>query len=58
MAYFAVMSNGIVQNTIVADTLEIAEMVTGLTCIEYTESDPVSIGEPYPVEVIDEASAE
>ena len=35
MANYAVIKDGIVNNIIVADTKEIAEMVTGLTCIEY-----------------------
>ena len=35
MANYAVIKDGIVNNVIVADTKEIAETVTGLTCIEY-----------------------
>ena len=35
MANYAVIKNGVVDNVIVADTKEIAETVTGLTCIEY-----------------------
>jgi hypothetical protein len=35
MANYAVIKNGIVDNVIIADTKEIAEMVTGLTCVEY-----------------------
>jgi hypothetical protein len=34
MANYAVIKNGIVNNVIVADTKEIAEEVTGLTCVE------------------------
>jgi hypothetical protein len=34
MANYAVIKNNIIDNVIVADTKEIAEMVTGLTCIE------------------------
>jgi len=34
MANFAVIKDGIVDNVIVADTVEIAQTVTGLTCIE------------------------
>jgi hypothetical protein len=36
MATFAVIKDGIVDNCIVAESLAIAEEVTGLTCIEYT----------------------
>jgi hypothetical protein len=43
----AVIENNIVINTIVADTIEIAETVTGKTCIEYTESNPACIGLGY-----------
>jgi hypothetical protein len=40
MAYFAVIDNtDTVVNKIVADSLEIAEQVTGLTCVEYTLGD-------------------
>ena len=35
MANYAVIKDGVVNNVIVADTKEIAETVTGLTCIEY-----------------------
>ena len=34
MANYAVIKDGIVYNVIVADTKEIAETVTGLTCVE------------------------
>jgi hypothetical protein len=34
MANYAVIKDGIVDNVIVADTKEIAETVTGLTCVE------------------------
>ena len=47
MATFAVINNGIVENCIVADSLAIAQEVTGLTCIEYTNENPVSIGYLY-----------
>ena len=36
MATFAGIKNGIVDNCIVAESLAIAEEITGLTCIEYT----------------------
>lgn len=47
MATFAVIENGIVVNTIVADTKEIAEMVTKQTCVEYTDLIPAGIGYAY-----------
>lgn len=34
MANYAVIKNDVVDNVIVADTQEIAETVTGLTCVE------------------------
>lgn len=47
MATFAEIQNGVVTNVIVADTKEIAELVTGLTCVEYTDSNPAGIGWTY-----------
>lgn len=41
---FAVIINGKVDNTIVADSLEIAETATGHTCVPYTEDNPAHIG--------------
>jgi hypothetical protein len=41
---FAVIINGVVDNTIVADSLEIAEEATGKTCVEFAEESLVSIG--------------
>jgi hypothetical protein len=41
---YAVIQGNTVSNIIVADTKEIAEQVTGLTCIEYTAENPASIG--------------
>jgi hypothetical protein len=43
MANYAVTDNGIVINTIVADSLEVAEEVTGKTCVEYTDENPIGI---------------
>lgn len=41
MAMFAVLnSNNVVINTIVAESLEIAEQATGATCIEFTYDKP------------------
>ena len=47
MATFAVIDNNTVINVIVADTKEIAETVTGLTCVEYTQENRVSVGWTY-----------
>lgn len=47
MATFAVIHDNKVINVIVAETKEIAETVTGLTCIEYTEENPAGIGWGY-----------
>jgi uncharacterized Ntn-hydrolase superfamily protein len=44
MANFAVLHNKIVSNVIVCDSKEIAELVTGTTCIEYTNENPAGIG--------------
>lgn len=45
MAKFAVGNP--VQNLILADTQEVAEMITGQSCIEYTDDTPVNIGWVY-----------
>jgi len=47
MATYAVLSDNIVQNIIVAGSLEIAETVTEKTCIEYNDSNPAGIGWTY-----------
>jgi hypothetical protein len=44
---FAVISENIVTNVIVADSQEIAEAVTGFTCVEYTGANPAHIGLGY-----------
>ena len=44
MATFAVINEGVVENCIVAESLAIAEEVTGLTCIEYTSDNAPMIG--------------
>lgn len=44
---FAVIENGIVENIIVADSKEIAEEITGYTCISYTDEKPALIGGVY-----------
>ena len=43
MANYAVIKDGIINNVIVADTQEIAETVTGLTCVEVS-NEPGSPG--------------
>jgi hypothetical protein len=47
MANFAVISGTTVVNIIVADSKEIAEQVTGLNCIEYTEENIAYIDGEY-----------
>jgi hypothetical protein len=47
MANYAVIQDGIVTNVIVAESKEIAELVTGLTCVEYTQENPAGIGWSY-----------
>jgi hypothetical protein len=48
MANYAVIKDGVVNNVIVADTKEIAETVTGLTCVEVpNESWAPGIGWSY-----------
>jgi hypothetical protein len=44
MANYAVIENNKVINVIIADSKEIAEQVTGLTCVEITEENPTDIG--------------
>jgi hypothetical protein len=47
MPTFAVVVDGIVENCIVAESLEIAEESTGKTCIEYEPDGSVSKGFSY-----------
>ena len=48
MATFAVLDElSTVSNTILAETLEDAERITGATCVEYTETNPAVIGLKY-----------
>ena len=48
MLTFAVLDiNNIVENVIVADSLETAESVTRTTCIQYDETNPAYIGWQY-----------
>jgi len=44
---FAVIESGVVTNIIVADSLDIAQEVTGQTCVEYPDGTLVYIGGPY-----------
>jgi hypothetical protein len=46
MPNFAIVENGIVTNTILADSKAIAEEVTGKTCVAYT-TEPAEIGGTY-----------
>jgi len=64
MANFAVLDGENVINTIVADSKEIAEQITGKVCIEYTTENAETNGtyinekfiprKPYPSWVLDE----
>jgi hypothetical protein len=47
MATFAVIDKGIVENCIVADSLELAEEISGKTCVEYEDANMVSPGFTY-----------
>ena len=47
MANYAVIKDGLVTNVIVAESKEIAESVSGATCVEYTEENPAGIGWSY-----------
>ena len=47
MKTFAVISGNIVINTIVANSLEDAQLATNATCIEYTNENPGRVGDTY-----------
>jgi hypothetical protein len=47
MKKFAVIQNNIVLNIILADSKEIAEQVTDLECIEYTDESPAKINDTW-----------
>ena len=47
MKTFAVMNENVVENCITAETIEIAEAITGKTCIEYSSETIVSLGFTY-----------
>jgi hypothetical protein len=44
MKYFAVTNQSVITNVIIADSLEIAEELTGEVCFEFTSENPVGIG--------------
>lgn len=44
---FASIVNGVVDNLIVADTLEVAEVVSRTVCVEYTDAFAVGRGWTY-----------
>jgi hypothetical protein len=44
MKYFAVTNGSVITNTIIADSLEIAEELTGTVCFEFTPENSVGIG--------------
>lgn len=47
MARYAVIKEEEVINVIIADSIDIAESVTGLMCVEYTGENPAGIGWGY-----------
>lgn len=47
MANFAILEGSDVVNVIVADSLEVAQEVTGKTAVAYTDENPASIGGTY-----------
>jgi len=57
MSDFAIIKDGKVINTIVADSKALAEEVTGLTCVEYTSENPAVIGLGYDGTTFEQPSA-
>jgi hypothetical protein len=47
MANYAIIEDGKVTNTILAESKAIAEEVTGKTCVEFTDANPACIGLGY-----------
>lgn len=47
MKLFAVLSGNVVENVIVAESKEIAELVASRNCYEYTDENPAGIGWSY-----------
>jgi len=62
MANFAVIKNNTVINTIVANSKEVAEDVSGLSCIDYTEGwdyeNGIDGGDFFPVLILEEVILE
>jgi hypothetical protein len=50
MPRYAVMNNSTVTNVILAETLEDAELVTGLTCINIEDRPEIGIGHSIDIE--------
>ena len=47
MAKFDVVENNIVANIIIADSIEIAKGITNALCFEYTDENPINVGQHY-----------
>jgi hypothetical protein len=62
MANFAVIKENVVTNIIVAESKEVAENVTGLSCIDYTEGwdyeNGIDGGDFFPVLILEEVILE
>ena len=43
----AIIENGIVVNTIICESIELAESITGLTAVEYSNENPAGIDWTY-----------
>lgn len=54
MGNFAVIEDGIVTNLIVSDSKEVAESLTGKTCIEYFANNPAHIGLSYTNDIFEQ----
>jgi hypothetical protein len=58
MADFAIVEDGIVTNTLLAESKAIAEEVTGKTCVEFTKENPAVIGLGYAGGVFEQPAQE
>jgi len=58
MANYAVLHNNRVINVIVCDSKEIAEEITGNTCVEYSDSNPAHIGLGYIDDVFEQPAVD
>jgi hypothetical protein len=67
MANFAIVVDGVVENCIIADSIEIAQEITGKLCVGYEQTDSVSVGftysdgvftNPNPPTLVEEGSAD